>query len=356
MGGAAQVTPPGVEGRRYLLVSNGSARQGTTILFEALADRWRRDGAHVIVRPREMPQGVLAKCRFLLTDLPNSWRSLAGADVLVVHSAVALSLPLILMARLRGRRVVAFVWDVYPASTKAAGRLTHAGLLALYAMAEVAATSLASRCLVPSRDYLPLVAKRTRRVEVYPLWPTLRGPQEIIPGPALAGTLRIGFAGQINGARGVVDAVRDVLSWAPADLNVAVEVFSGDPLPPGLQELERAEGRLTVQHRGFLDADALVSALALLHFGLVTISRDFDLPAYPSKSMAYLAAGLPVLYSGRALPAFQEELVGARIGLVVGEGAIGRADLDLFLENYPLARDRHLKNLTDMWAVRDRVL
>jgi hypothetical protein len=52
-----------------------------------------------------------------------------------------------------------------------------------------------------------------------------------------------------------------------------------------------------------------------MHFGLVSLNPLMDQPGFPSKTFDYLASGLPVLYFGRALPAYTSAIEKFGIGV-----------------------------------------
>lgn len=343
--------------RRVLLLCNGSSEQGTARLFSALADRWRTQGHDVELVLRAFPRGVVSKLialpRTELQNLRRLWRS----DVLVVHTALSLSLVPIVAARLLRRPVVAFVWDIYPASTRIAGNIRNPALLRIYDVLERAATCSATRLLVPSEDYLPFLPRAARsRALLYPLWPT--GPRtgetsvRDWPTPVLS----IAFAGQINGIRGLDGAVCQVLASAPEGVGVELHIYSKDTTPAVLEQMAESDCRLSVVHHGFMGARELEAELTTHHLGLVTLDPAFDLPAFPSKIAAYLSAGLPVLYVGRRMPALERVLTEAGIGDVATVGRMTNSSLAQLFERYPVARQVHLDTLDEQWSRVDRLL
>ncbi|QKE85632.1 glycosyltransferase [Arthrobacter sp. NEB 688] len=306
---------------------------------------------------RAFPRGVRSKLvalpRTELQNLRRLWRS----DVLVVHTALSLSLVAIVAARLLKRPVVAFVWDIYPASTRIAGNIRNPVLLRMYDVMERAATRSATRLLVPSEDYLPFLPRAARsRALLYPLWPTgpMTGETSVRDWPVPV--LSVAFAGQINGIRGLDGAVRQTLESAPEGVGVQLHIYSKDPTPDVLEQMAESDRRLSVVHHGFMGARELETELTTHHLGLVTLDPAFDLPAFPSKIAAYLSAGLPVLYVGRRMPALERVLTEAGIGGVASSGGLTIASLAQLFERYPVARRAHLRALDEQWSHVDRLL
>lgn len=341
---------------RLLLLCNGTKEQGTARLFLALADRWRAQGHDVDLVLRDLPRGVSAKLRALVvTELRNISR-LRKADVLVVHTALSLSLVAILVARLMRRPVIAFVWDLYPASTRIAGNIRNPLLLAIYGALEQAATRSATRILIPSEDYRPFLPYGRRRADVYPMWPT--GPVAAeTPRPEWpVSNLSVAFAGQINGIRGVDVAVREMLRVVPEDVGVELHLYSSDPTPAVLDLFAEQDRRLSVTHHGYVGAPELASALSTHHLGLVSLDPAFHLPAFPSKIAAYLSAGLPVFYVGRRMPALEHVLRDTGTGCVAADGPMTHTALTQLFERYPDSRQAHLNDLDEQWGHVDRLL
>jgi hypothetical protein len=142
----------------------------------------------------------------------------------------------------------------------------------------------------------------------------------------------------------------------PPEVALKLEIFSADPAPVDLRELEGTERRLTIAHHGFVEPAELAAKFADLHFGLVSIDAAFSLPAFPSKAMAYLAAGLPILYTGRRLPMLEGTLRDNAIGVVLRDGLLSDDRIATFLACYPEARRRYLLSLEAEWDSLDRLL
>jgi len=325
------------------MLANGNANQTTGRLFTTLARRLSERN-QVQLRLRQFPRGVFRKLPALLrTELANC-QSVLKSDRLIVHSSLSLSFLTMVVARCTGRPVIAFIWDFYPESSQQYGSLRNPLLILLYRMSERFAYRMCERIFVPSADYARFPAlKGFRGIEVMPLWPCdpLLEPVRRKPSDR---TLRIVFAGQINLIRGLPQSIeRLARSWRS---QVWIEIFSTSP--PG-EELGRAAERcanLRLVHHGFVPPDELPRRLRNSLFGLVSLDRSFSLPAFPSKILTYLAAGIPVIYDGPRMPALETALYDAGVGLSLADlTAFDEDALDTFLAEFPAARNAFIASI-----------
>lgn len=305
---------------RWLLVANGSAGQGTGRLLSRLSTELVARGHLATTRFRSIPSGLVAKLRFAVPPV-GLWGALLRADVLAVHTSVALNLPLIVAARVLRRQVVVFAWDVYPGSLPRGGRARTVAYWVLRHL-ERAGLRLATCLVVPSGDYKPWF--RAEKVVVARIWPS-QPPLESSAreGVAVQGRLTVAFAGQINTTRGLDAALAILRKRVPDSTDIAVRVYSSEEPGPGL-----IPDGLRVEYRGYLTPEHLAEELQNVDFGLVCLQEDFQFPAYPSKLVNYVANGLPVLYFGPAMPELEEDLQRFSIGYSLrsdgsGPGPIG---------------------------------
>ena len=281
-------------------------------LFEELVGVISGHRAVQVVQPeRPAGSGLLRLWRIMRINV-HAMRVSLGTDTLVLHVYLVKWLPLILMAKLMRRRIVVFQWDVYPITL--AGRRINQRMSRRVADAtENLLLRLADRLIVPSADFLPHVASRGKTPAIIPLWPQKSLPIRAHSSvPVDNGPVNIGFAGQINATRGLSEFV-DHLA-AQSDHPVHLHLFSGSAIEGLLAELP---GRVVVTHHGHLSRDALQNAFRGMHFGLICLSPKLDQPGYPSKTYDYLAAGLPLIYFGKGLPAFTTPLVDAGLAVAL---------------------------------------
>lgn len=298
---------------------------------------------------REFPRGVPAKLRVLITtELRNALR-IVRSDVLVVHSALSLSLVSILLARALGRPVVGFVWDLYPESTRIMGNIRNPFLLAMYSILERCARAALSTVIISSEDYRPYLGRDRHRAIVLPLWPC----DPVRPVSPLnecnKGVVRIVFAGQLNAIRGLQSGIRSVVDLWPESV-VEVHVFSRDSVPGASNLMDDAGGRLAIVEHGFVPPDQLQATIQSMDLGWVCLDPDFELPAFPSKVMAYLCAGLPILYTGPEMDALEAWIESNQFGLCAQPGRpLTTDDVWRLRAGFERRRDAYFASMAKDW-------
>jgi len=223
-------------------------------------------------------------------------------------------LPEILIAKLTGIPVVAFVWDIYPASTVEAGNMRDSRVIWLYALTETIGLRAANVILVPSEDYIPHLERYKSKVKVHPLW--LNGNSADFVGQKVAGQVKLVFAGQINAIRGIAQTLQAVRRLVP-DEKIVLDIFSADKLTEDVLSQASRDSQLIIRHQGFLAREHLLPRLMEYDFGVVAINHRFSLPAFPSKILTYVASGLPFLYSGPHMSGVAELAATPCVGIVL---------------------------------------
>lgn len=347
---------PSRRGRSFLLLSTVSPQQTQGRLFQALSDGLRDRGhlPHVVLRT--LPRGILPKLRRLVgTELRNVVL-VARTDVLVVHSSLALNLLPILAAKMLGRPVLAFVWDILPDAPRAAGLIENRLLLWLYERAERLGYRLVSTIVIPSADYEPWLVRSGRAPEIVPLWPA-----DPLLSPDVSGgsseTLRVGFAGRVNTLRGLESAIDMLIERWMGD-RIELNLFGPDDPPEALLDRAAHDDRFDLIAHGFVPTGILQERLSALDVGCVCLAPEVALPAFPSKTMAYLSAGLPVVFCGPKMPAFEEWITSHGFGFVLRDEKMVlspdsiRATRDA-LEN---RRNAYYESMSDKWFCLDYLL
>jgi hypothetical protein len=332
---------------RFLMISNSSSHQTTARLTSVLSDRLRDQGHPTQVRLRALPRGIVPKLRSLLVSELQNVALIRRADVVVVHTPLALSLLTLFSARLLGRSVLSFIWDLHPESNRLIGTMRNPLLLNLFWLLERAGLLLSSRLLISTEDYRPFLGALGWKARVVPIWPCDPVVELSPPEDRDVGTLRIGFAGQINSIRGLAEGIDEVLdSWQGK--KVELHLFSGDASPERLVQRASSDPRLRIVEHGFVDPIHLQRHLAELDLGWVCLDSSFRLPAFPSKIMAYLCAGLPVLYTGPALPALSRWLTTHRLGVATSPGgALGQREIADLRRNFEGRRAAYFAEMQD---------
>lgn len=238
---------------------------------------------------------------------PGALIDVMRSDLLIVHSSTRFSLVAIVLAKFLRRPITAVVWDLYPVTISGRRYDNRLGRK-LADVLERLALWMADHLVVQTEDFRASPA--LARAQVIPFWYVPSDPAtKESAGEDDDDLLEFAFAGQINRTRGLEETVVDLdqrLS-EPASLHI----YSRDPFDPP-KDLKR----LQVHHHGPLAKDDVVSALQRHDVGLISLNPGFDGPAFPSKSLDYLAAGLPIIYFGPALPHFSNSLTAAGCGVV----------------------------------------
>lgn len=347
---------PSRGGRNFLLLSTVSAQQTQGRLFQALSDGLRDRGhlTHVVLRT--LPRGILPKLRRLVGMELRNVVLVTQADVLVVHSSLALNLLPILAARMLGRPVLAFVWDIMPDAPRAAGLIENRLLLGLYERAERLGYRLVSTIVIPSADYEPSLARWGHTPKIIPLWPAdpLVSP-EVSSGNSE--TLRVGFAGRVDVLRGLDSAIEMLIERWMGD-RIELNLFGPDDPPQALVDRAAHDDRFDLVAHGFVPPELLQERLGAMDVGCVCLAPELDMPAFPSKTMAYLSAGLPVVFCGPKMPAFEEWITSHGFGFVLRDKKMVlspdsvRATRDALEDR----RNAYYESMRDKWFSLDRLL
>lgn len=344
------------EATRFLLIANGPSLQTTARLLSVLADRLRGQGHIARLRLRSFPGGIGPKVRELLQSEHRHIALLRHVDAVVVHSPLALCLPTLMAARLLRRPVLSFIWDLHPESNRVTGTIRNPVVLILFWLLERLGLLLSSRLLISSEDYRPFLGRFGLTADVIPLWPC----DPIAEVPPLRGsndsTLRIGFAGQINAIRGIGEGIGQVLNGWQGE-RVELHLFSTDRCPDDLAHRASADPRLRIVEHGFVDPAQLQGRLTELDLGWVCLDPALPLPAFPSKALAYLCAGLPVLYTGPQLPALRRWLDVHRLGVATSSGKVfGRRELEDLRSGLRHRRGAYFDEISGLWGNLGRLL
>lgn len=338
--------------RLIRLVGVGAQGQTTSRLFVALRDGLTSRGFDAEYEIRKLPKGVRAsRGRVLLADLLECWRLLRNTEALLIHTPLAPSIIVVLAAIARRTPVIAYVWDLHPESNRRLGIMRSPLRLAAFWMLERFIMAVASTVVVPSADYLGSLGVWRRKARIVPLWPCDSVVSDAGPRPTPAAEpVRIAFAGQINGVRGIEGGLALLRAfWGERDLEL--HLYSGDELPAGVRDVVSGGngGSMKVVEHGHVAPDDLQRELSSMDFGWVCLDPTFDLPAYPSKSLAYFSAGLPVLFSGPALPGYRRWLEESGLGVSIDRGAVAPGTLDAIRAAFPGSRDHYYALMDQVW-------
>lgn len=339
---------------RVLIVNSAGRTSSSGQLFEALHRAFAQAGHEAEILHLEPGSGLAGNLSRLLPLSRERRAKLRPAEVVVLHTSVIFNAWEIVTARLRGKRVAVIYWDSYPESFNALERRKSRVGSLLFGAVE---RWLLRRCdvlLPPSEDYLPHLHKLLPGVEarVLRMWmfTPVTGPIQPDRGDA---PVEIGFAGAVNPIRGLDHAVRRISEAMAGPISFHTYGRTAPKLG-----LPATGARVTHVHHGFIPPDAIMERLAGHDFGLVSLHPGFPLPAFPSKTLSYVGAGLPILYVGPELPDYQALL--AELGIGITLGPAGPADLAALAERLrdamTEAQTRALEKLALDEAQLDKIL
>lgn len=237
--------------------------------------------------------------------------------VVVVHSPLVSILPIAILGRLAGAQVWALVWDVYPVvidgkrfDTRITRRIAD--------IVENTALKLCTRVYVPSSDFL--IEPRLAHATVLQLWPRFTEVACVRDQDRMeSGTLRVLFAGQLNATRGIHDAIKLLSEKTSGEFKLMIA--SHNALPDDIAR------HPSVVALGHCSQRELKEHSATADFGLVSLAQDFEGPGFPSKTLDYVAHGLPVIYFGPPLKSYLDILDQSETG--VDLQSVERIDQDL---------------------------
>jgi len=210
------------------------------------------------------------------------------------------------LRRFRCRSFV-YLTDFFPFHQRAAGQVPGGPLLKLMAWLENSLTARADvvGCMTPAGEaYFRKHYRVAPRQAVASV--TLWGDPSLAPatnrtevrrelGVPEDGSLAV-FGGQISEGRGIED-VLDAAEKARTERPDLHFLFIGSGRLEPLVRDFIAQGRGNVHLRAPMARDAYLRALTGCTVGLVATIADTGVPTFPSKTMDYLRAGLPVIAS-----------------------------------------------------------
>jgi hypothetical protein len=239
---------------------------------------------------------------------------LLWCDTVVFHSVVWVQFSSIILSYFLRRRIVLIQWDIYPATID--GKPLSGSSTKLYERLERLLGRISTRIVIPSEDFVAF--SKHPGLRIMPLWPSVPLGRVSERGlPAEGQPIRLAFVGQAGLTRGLPQAVARLGRETSACFEL--HIFSPKPPEEGLSNIAP---NLSVVPRGYLRRSELLAALDEMDFGLISLHPGMGQPGFPSKTFDYIAAGLPVIYTGRPLPAFTALLERTGVGFALGEAAV----------------------------------
>lgn len=273
---------------------------------------------------------------FLSFTLISAWRLLRcrHADVIfAVLQPLSVGVTLPLIARVKRAALVLNVQDLHPDAQIRLGMVRHPALIRILRAVESFAYRKSTALTVICDHFKRHVIARgadPARVFVIDNW---IDTERIRPDPEKGLEFRseIGFAaqdfvvlcagtlGHVSGAHILVEAAQ-LLQDEPS---IKFLIVGEGPLLPSLKQRAASAGLKNIVFRPFQPESRLTALQSSADVSVVTLAPDFAEVSVPSKVLAYLAAGRPVLASVPAASETAMLLRRAEAGVVVTPG---RAD------------------------------
>lgn len=168
---------------------------------------------------------------------------------------------------------------------------------------------------------------RRQTVGIIPVWTSLldahRGDRSLVhEGLGIdAGSTVLVFGGQLVDGRGVVELCEAVLRAHQDSPNLVLIVCGQGPLAGRVIEYQnRSPG--VIRYAGTLRREEYLKVLSAADIGVVATVAGVAAPSYPSKSMDYMACGLPILAAVEASSDFGEIVQKENIGIACLAGDV----------------------------------
>lgn len=300
--------------RRILVLyhSVGGAHPPYARMLGALCEALAGDGHRITILTLDAPHPV-AGCRmirlwalrwlptrlrrylFPLVALPVAvlLRVVGGADVVIAgsHPPVLNGLAARLAARVHGARLVYHLQDLHPEIASALGRIRTAGRLhRLLARIENATRRHAAACVTLTPDMARTITTAAPDAQVV-----------VIPNPAPAcapaaprhgdGPLRILYCGTLGRAQPLATLIAAVRMIPKG--RVFLTIAGKGPRAHRLKRLAAGDERM--RFLGWLPAERAEAEIQAADIGVLTLAPGLEHLAAPSKLLAYVAHGRPVL-------------------------------------------------------------
>ena len=242
-------------------------------------------------------------------------RKIKKNDVIILGGPIFLQTFLILFISLFRKKIVFLVWDTYPVCIN--GVPFGSPLkVKIQIFGEWLARNLIDLYVLPSADFVE--AFSGCKTVVIPFWPselvdnvteryhsTINVRDERRP-------IKVLFAGQINFTRALNRSYSIMKNSFDFDFELLIASDSASDCAvlqnPGVNFL------------GYLSTSELASVAADADVGLISLNDGLDNPAFPSKVFDYVRHGLPIVYIGPNLSAYENIITKHLGGCVLKQG------------------------------------
>ena len=288
-----------------VLSTQPSYKPGAGIPIQQKRERLGASTVRRIALPGDRAGGPIKLLNVMLFPLLVFFRILLGQqrDVVMCSTAppVTLGVAVSWAARMRGANFIYHCMDIHPEIGALSGEFSNPLVFRILRMLDRGTCRRAKAIVVLSEDMKSVLLARDNSIE-----PSIHilnnfqlpeyGPSErlsIPPPERRPGFVRVVFTGNLGRFQGL----ETVLEAVQRDgAGVELVLMGEGAAKPHLEKLAVDIGR--DRHVVFLPHGSPTEALALMRsadYGLVSLTPGIINYAYPSKTMTYLAAGLPLL-------------------------------------------------------------
>ncbi|SNB45060.1 glycosyltransferase family 4 protein [Geobacter sp. DSM 9736] len=171
--------------------------------------------------------------------------------------------------------------------------------------------------------YFGAVQKQQR--SIIPIWTSFFGDDPSSrPNPRFAPASRkvvLVFGGQLVEGRGVIELCEAVIMAHREDPDISLVICGAGFLSSRVLELQERYPA-AIRYAGQLSREAYFGILGMSHIGVVATVSNVSVPTFPSKSLDYMACGLPILASVEAASDFGDFVEKNNIGKACPAGDI----------------------------------
>ncbi|HDY7843643.1 TPA: hypothetical protein RQK40_001727 [Vibrio vulnificus] len=246
-------------------------------------------------------------------------REVFFAKSLVVTSPLIFCFCFVFFAKLLRKRVFLFYWDFYPVTLNGK-RFDKSLRRRIFDWIEGIALTMCDSIVIPSNDFSCYLSDMSfKYINFWPK-PTYVGQKNTTKDLTIKDltistkpdVMTIVFSGSINDTRGLLECYRFLKAHVIEEFQLIIA--SQTALPKNLEGLEN------LIYLGDVDNVELSALLSFADFGLVSLSKKFDGPAFPSKTFDYLKFGLPILYFGPKYIHYTSVLLDSGVGIELEDG------------------------------------
>ena len=244
-------------------------------------------------------------------------RKIKKNDVIILGGPIFLQTILILFIFLCRKKIVFLVWDTYPVCINGVP-FGNPLKIKIQIWGEWLVKNLVDLFVLPSADFMEAFSD-TKSV-VIPFWP-LKVVDNVIEKTGSENkfsnesrAIRVLFCGQNNFTRDL----NSCYSMLKDCFDFEFDLLIASDTAPDSEILENPD----VSFLGYLSTSELAAVAADADIGLITLNEGLDNPAFPSKIFDYVRYGLPIVYFGPKLDAYENIILNHLGGYVLKRGEL----------------------------------